>query len=143
MAGPDWSPSQTRVALQALKPGGSWVLGDSNAFDSHAENMHSFPPAPLVYGFSWWESCAPTVAVCRFCLNCVSFAGKNVVDDAWGRHQLEVRLGCETGAWRRGAQAEDVWSALAGARLLASGLKEPVGPSATLLQPSVPAQRSV
>lgn len=38
--------------FKAMKPGGLWLIGDIEAAETHAENVHSQPFAALTYGFS-------------------------------------------------------------------------------------------
>lgn len=37
---------------KAISDDGVWVIGDMAGLDSHGENVHSHPLAPLLYGFS-------------------------------------------------------------------------------------------
>eukprot|EP00889_Picochlorum_renovo_P005408 jgi/Picre1/32438/NNA_007784.t1 len=37
---------------KAMKEGGIWVIGDMKCLETHGENVHKNPLAPMVYGFS-------------------------------------------------------------------------------------------
>lgn len=46
-------PQQVLESIcKAVAPGGIYIVGDMSALDSHAENVHNHPLAPLLYGFS-------------------------------------------------------------------------------------------
>lgn len=40
------------VILQAIAPGGVWIIGDMNAGPNHGINVSANPMSPLLYGFS-------------------------------------------------------------------------------------------
>lgn len=44
---------------KAMKDGGIWVIGDMKCLETHGENVHKNPLAPMVYGFSC-HTCLPS-----------------------------------------------------------------------------------